>query len=107
MLTLKTDKEVSGIYRSFTRIFKHGDMKNLTKNAYNFIMLSSGFIAHYNIHGFRETYEDVGHFASKILSNQQYNQWDNFRPGERDYEYNMQKKFIYNDICNLAKQYLG
>ena len=30
--------------------------------------------------------------------NQDINQWDNFHPGQKDYDYMMQKKDIYNQI---------
>ena len=104
-MTLKTDKEVRGILNSFNRVFTRGGSQHLTKAAYNFIMLSSGFIAHYNIHGFIAEYSDTSHFAKAILDNQSNNQWNNFRPGERDYDYMMQKKMIYNKICEMAQRF--
>lgn len=102
-LLLKTPRQEQLIVSSLRKVFKTGNIDELTKAAYDFVMLSSGFIAHYNLYGFREEYRDVNYFRQQILSNQRMNQWDNFRPGERDYEYMMQKKRIYNAICDLAK----
>ena len=102
-LTLKTDKQVQLIVSSVRKVMQTGDIDNLTKQAYDFIMLGSGFIAHFNLHGFRAEYSNVEDLRNALLANQRYNQWSNFRPGERDYEYYMQKKEIYNQICQVCK----
>jgi len=74
------------------------DISNLKKVGYSFLQLSSGFIAHYDLHGFISHYTD-DELREDILRNKRQNQWSNFHPGERDYEYNMSKKDIYNRIC--------
>lgn len=96
---------VNGIIRSVKSVFVHEDISYLTKNAYRFILLGSGFIAHYNVYGFRDVYRNVGDLAERLLSHQRQNQWANFHPGERDYEYYMQKREIYNILCELASIY--
>jgi hypothetical protein len=103
-MELKSEKEVNGILNSIKRILKSGDISKLTKSAYNFLYLSSGFIAHYNRYGFMDYYsgDDCHKFVHDILQNQRYNQWNNFHPGERDYYYMMQKKEIYNKIVQIA-----
>jgi hypothetical protein len=71
--------------------------------AYRFISGCPGFIAHYNLHGFKAHYDvdQWGHsLARDILANQPINQWANFKPGQDWYEYNMSRKAIYNQICN-------
>jgi hypothetical protein len=75
------------------------DINKLTYLAYKFIMLSSGFIAHDNLYGFRDAYCNVGDLKAALLRNQDHNQWSNFRPGEDHYDYYMQKRDIYNCIC--------
>jgi hypothetical protein len=75
------------------------DINKLNKTGYNFIYLASGFIAHYNLHGFIDFYEEPGSLAADILHFQPKNQWANFRLGERDYEYYMTKKIVYNSVC--------
>jgi hypothetical protein len=47
-----------------------------------------GFIDHYSD---RNLKHDIISFAGQ-------NQWKNFRPGERDYEYYMSKADVYNRI---------
>ena len=102
-----SQSQVNGISRSVKSVFTHNDIDKLTKPAYNFIMLSIGFIAHYDLYGFREEYRDVQYFAEALIRNQSMNQWRNFHPGERDYEYMMQKKEIYNQLVELASLYLS
>lgn len=106
-MKLLTTSEVNGIVRSVKSVFAHDDIGKLTKPAYKFLYLSYSFIAHYNLHGFRFQYQYVPDLAEKIIQNQAMNQWDNFRRGERDYEYYMQKKQIYNQLVELSKLYLS
>lgn len=98
-----TEGEKNRILRNFGLVFKNNDISLLNKYGYGFIYVASGFIAHYNLHGFIEHYGTAGELGRDILSNQSNNQWGNFREGERDYEYMMQKKEIYNQICEFAK----
>ena len=73
------------------------DITKLNKRAYNYLYLCNGFIAHYNKYGFIDYYNDVP-LVQDIIENARSNQWGNFRPGDRDYEYNMAKKAVYNRI---------
>lgn len=73
------------------------DINKLNKRGYNFLYLASGFIAHYDINGFKSHYEDYS-LIDDIKENANFNQWNNFRQGERDYEYMMAKKAVYNKI---------
>jgi hypothetical protein len=82
------------------------NIKTLTDKAYRFLNLSSGFIAHYDRFGFMEHYREPGSLRQDILAYQNHNQWGNFRPGERGYEYYMQKKKIYNAVCDCLKNNL-
>ena len=82
------------------------DISKLNGPAYRFISGCPGFIAHYNLHGFIAHYDDNqwGHkLGDDIIECQRINQWANFQPGQRDYEYNMSRKAIYNTICNNLK----
>lgn len=87
------------------------DISKLKGPAYRFISGCSGFIAHYNIDGFKAHYDDKwGHYCDNnlkadILEYQRFNQWSNFQPSDRDYSYYMSKKSIYNTIVNgIIKQ---
>lgn len=98
-MNLKTPNQVRLIVLSFRNVFAHNEISKLTKSAYNYIYLCSGFIAHYDVWGFRGHYADVESLKRDILRNLRANQWSNFRPGEKDYEYYMQKRDIYNMIA--------
>lgn len=100
-MELKTLRQTDLIVSSIRKVFQTGDINNLTKSAYNFLNLSSGFIAHYNLYGFRDEYANVNYLKNNLAKNYCANQWINFRTGENDYEYMMQKKEIYNRICAL------
>lgn len=99
-MKLKTQRQVQLIVSSFRKVFKTGDIEHLTKPAYNFIYLASGFIAHYNLYGFQDEYRNVDDLKRAIIANVVSNQWTNFHPGERDYDYYMQKRDIYNLIVD-------
>jgi hypothetical protein len=79
------------------------NIKTMTDRAYRYLYLASGFIAHYDKWGFADHYREPGSLKKDILDNQRNNQWDNFRPGEENYDYYMQKKKIYNTICDCLK----
>lgn len=84
------------------------DIDKLNRNGYDFLYLSNGFIAHYDINGFKAHYSEHS-LQRDIEDNARSNQWNNFRPGERDYEYYMSKKEIYNKILGalVAEEYLA
>lgn len=75
------------------------NINKLNKRGYNFLYLASGFIAHYNLEGFKDYYTD-NDLKTDILMNKCFNQWNNFNPSDKDYNYYMDKKAIYNAICN-------
>jgi hypothetical protein len=79
------------------------NIDDLTDKAYRFLNLSNGFIAHYDRFGFMDNYREPGSLKQDILDYQNENQWGNFRSGERGYEYYMQKKNIYNAVCDYLK----
>lgn len=104
MLKLRTKHEenliVTNVIEAATK-----SIENLNKSGYAFLYIASGFIAHYDRFGFIAHYGNARSLGDDILGNQPNNQWNNFRPGERDYEYMMQKKNIYNRICNGIQLY--
>jgi hypothetical protein len=79
------------------------NIEALTDKAYRFLNLSNGFIAHYDRFGFMDNYREPGSLKKDILDYQNQNQWGNFRLGERGHEYYMQKKNIYNAVCDCLK----
>lgn len=95
MLPLTT-KEKSLIIKNVLSASK--DINKLNKRGYNFLYLASGFIAHYNLQGFIDYYQD-NNLMNDILLNKSFNQWDNFSKADKDYDYYMGKKEVYNAIC--------
>lgn len=100
-----TAKQKEAILRSFRAVFKFHDIAKLTKAGYNFIYLAGGFIAHYDIEGFRSFYYDPMELALDIVGNSRLNQWDNFSPSDEHYAYYMSKREVYNEIEKLAVAY--
>ena len=91
-----TEKEKSLIIKNVLAACR--DITKLNKRGYNFLYLASGFIAHYNLQGFISYYTDQS-LKADILQNQRFNQWRNFSAADRDFDYYMGKKEVYNDIC--------
>jgi hypothetical protein len=98
-----TPRQKSLILSSFKRVFATGDIENLSNTAYKYIYLASGFIAHYNLYGFRDAYRDVSLLRKNILTNAQFNTWSNFTPADRDYNYYMSKADVYRGLVAIAK----
>jgi len=62
------EAKARGIIRSVEAVFRTGDIDRLTKAAYEFIILHHGFIAHYNIGGFKATYDGrIDEFAKNLI----------------------------------------
>lgn len=83
------------------------DINKLNKRGYDFLYLASGFIAHYNIDGFKAYYSEHS-LQDDIERNAKANQWNNFRTGERDADYYHAKRDCYNMILGgfVARQAL-
>jgi hypothetical protein len=94
-MTPLTERQKSLIVSNIVKAVKNID--NLNKTGYNFIYQCSGFIAHYDLYGFIASYTGET-LKQDIISYAGQNQWRNFRPGERDYDYYMSKADVYNRI---------
>ena len=95
-MTPLTERQKALIVSNVVKAVKNID--NLNKTGYNFVYQCSGFIAHYDLYGFIASYTGET-LKQDLLSYAGQNQWKNFRPGERDYEYYMSKADVYNRIC--------
>ena len=102
MLTPLTERQKTMIVNNVEKVLRSGSCELLTKQSYDYLYLCSGFIAHYNLYGFRDYYSDTEKLAKDILDNATSNQWYNFHEGENDYEYYMAKKDVYNRIAKVA-----
>jgi hypothetical protein len=94
-MTPLSERQKTLIVNNVVKAVKNID--NLNKTGYNFLYLCSGFIAHYNLHGFIASYTGES-LKRGIVSFAGQNQWNNFRPGESNYDYYMSKKEVYNRI---------
>lgn len=95
-ITPYTERQKTLIVNNIVRACEN--IETLNRTGYKFIYLASGFIAHYDLYGFRSAYSTPGSLRYDILRNQVANQWRNFRPGDKDYEYYSSKADIYNRI---------
>ena len=91
-----TEKEKSLIVKNV--LSACNDINKLNKRGYNFLYLASGFIAHYNLQGFIDYYQNNS-LINDILNNKKFNQWNNFNSSDKNYDYYMSKKQVYNAIC--------
>ena len=55
------------VLRNFEKVLVEKDSSLIDKQLYELLMGYCGFIAHYNIHGFRETYRDLRDLISNLL----------------------------------------
>ena len=102
-MNLLTPTQCDRIVANVRKVVSTGDINFLNMQAYNFIMLSSGFIAHYNIHGFMDAYGDGKSLATAICNNSVNNRWMNFSPRDRDYDYYMQKRDLYARLVEICR----
>lgn len=94
-----TEKQKTLIVNNIVRACD--DISKLNGTGYKYIYLASGFIAHYNINGFKSNYSivDCGYsLTDAILANEPENRWNNFREGDKDYHYYKSKADIYSRI---------
>lgn len=72
-------------------------IERLNVTGYRYLYLCCGFIAHYDIEGFKQYYDNHS-LADDIRENIHANSWLNFKPNDRDYDYYMDRKDIYKRI---------
>lgn len=101
MLVPYTEAEKLHIINAVKRAVR--DPSKLTKKAYNFLYLSSGFIAHHNKYGFISQYSAPGKLKNAILTHHERNRWLNFTEKDKDFAYYRSKADIYNRIVEEIK----
>jgi hypothetical protein len=95
-MTPLTTTQQANIVRNVLAACKNIDKLNRT--GYQFLNLASGFIAHYDLNGFKAYYDEPGSLQRDIEAYARQNQWTNFRTGERDADYYHSKRDTYNQI---------
>ena len=101
-MNLLTTRQADLIVASVRKVLTTGNIEHLSNSAYKFLYLSSGFIAHYNLGGFRVHYANTEDLSRAIAENLPMNQWNNFTPRDKDFAYYMQKKEIYNRLVQFC-----
>lgn len=80
------------------------DITKLNRTGYNYLYLCSGFIAHYGLGGFIDHYsQQFFNLSADILFYERANVWDNFHPGEENYEYYQSRADVYRRIVQGLK----
>jgi len=109
-MTKKWSINERGIIRSVEAVLKSGNINKLTKDAYNFVMNISGFIAHYNHQGFMAEYQNVADLwknlerSCDISDAERYIKDDYFGKGEQK-EYYRSKSNILLAIREMLPKY--
>lgn len=98
MIKPLTPRQQSLIVNSIDRVMRSGDIEHLTKTAYNFLYQCCGFIAHYNLYGFRDAYKNTEVLRMNIILNIRPNMWYNFTPRDSNYAYYMSRRDCYKAI---------
>lgn len=89
------------IVSAFRRYLETGDSAKITKALYDFLMMKCGFIAHYDIHGFRGVYRD----PAALLAVFDRSPWD--RPVEHSasvYTDGMFDQEVYRQMVETADE---
>jgi hypothetical protein len=73
------------------------DIEKLNGTGYKYLYLCSGFIAHYNLNGFKAYYRRHC-LKSDIERNYRQNQWANFALNDEHASYYHSKRDVYNAI---------
>ena len=55
------------VIKNFQEVIENKDIDRMNKELYNFLILYSGFIAHYDINGFKATYQSPRDFAEVFI----------------------------------------
>ncbi len=68
-----TGKDKQAVYRNFATCLEQRSLEKMDKRAYHFYHMHCGFIAHYNIHGFRAEYSG----AQFLRFLEHFSEWGN------------------------------
>lgn len=95
-----TDKQKSLIVNNIVKACH--DINALNRTGYKYLYLANGFIAHYDLGGFKDYYARRDLLAD-ILDHEEANTWRNFTPECVNYDYYMSKKDVYKRICSTLR----
>jgi len=110
-MNVKKWKELNtkAIINNLNLVFKTKNIEKLNKPTYEFVMNLSGFIAHYDIYGFREHYRDLRDFIKDLenssdVLNPEYYLGDFFQKDEQK-DYYKSKTETLRQIKPLIEKY--
>jgi len=89
--------------KSIEKVLKKKDLKYLTKEAYNFIILRCGSIAHFSIEGWRYHYRDLRDFLDFFLVKNEYGECL-AKMSEHDY-WPVEDKEVIREIISTCNKY--
>jgi hypothetical protein len=89
--------------KSIEKVLKKKDLKYLTKEAYNFIILRCGSIAHFSIEGWRYYYRDLRDFLDFFLIKNEYGECI-AKVSELDY-WPVEDKEVIREIISTCSKY--
>jgi hypothetical protein len=89
--------------KSIEKVLKKKDLKYLTKEAYNFIILRCGSIAHFSIDGWRYHYRDLRDFLDFFLVKNEYGECL-AKMSEHDY-WPVEDKEVIREIIATCSKY--
>ena len=98
-----------GIKTNIAKVISKGDINLLNQDTYKFINILSGFIAHYDIDGFKDYYSNFNTFLDDlrnsfdILNPQRYN-YDQFFSKSDQKEYYNQKCEVIQFIADIISK---
>ena len=67
-----TQRQSRLIELNIRRVFETADIEALSQSAYHLITQHMGFIAHYDLSGFKGSYDDLRHFAARLQTSEYY-----------------------------------
>jgi len=89
--------------KSIEKVLKKKDLKYLTKEAYNFITLRCGSIAHFSIEGWRYHYRDLRDFLDFFLVKNEYGECL-VKVSELDY-WSVEDREVIREIISTCSKY--
>ncbi len=107
----KSDKPVSSlnVVKCFKRVIESRDINKMTRELYQFLNLHCGFIAHYDIHGFKSVYSPPKEFAEVFIrhfdSAHQYFSGVYRCHEEQHEDAGFTKADIKNEFCRIVDQH--
>ena len=116
-LLLSLDRKPIGrlpVVRNFRRVIEERDITLMNKQLYQFVTLYCGFIAHYNINGFKATFSEPKEFAGLFIRHfdREHRYYDGIYPCDeepyRDTGYTKAEiKKEFGRIVDLNKRAIG